>query len=176
MSSSSSSFILKTSIFPRLARVRRSSRNEAPPHIPEHCPFRVQTKRFHIILHTFIPSLPPSTRTSHPCHHHISTGRHPIIPTLTFHMPKPPQSTPHHHLINTLYTQKTVQIHTAFPILQRHSAHPSHHHPFCPLQTLQIRFLYRPGLNPICQCTLDTSPVYPSLYAVWCTPGRQNRR
>ena len=46
----------------------------------EHWPFRVQTKRLHIIFHTFIPSLPPSTRTSHSCHQHISTGRHPIIP------------------------------------------------------------------------------------------------
>ena len=110
-SSSSSSFILKTSIFPRSARVRRFSRNEAPPHIPEHCPFRVQTKRLHIILHTFIPSLPPSTRTSHSCHHPISTGQHPIIPTLTFHMPKPPQSTLPHHLINALYTQKTTNPH-----------------------------------------------------------------
>ena len=45
-------------------------------------------------------------------------------------------------------TQKTVQIHTAFPILQRHSAHPSHHHPFRPLQTIQICFLHRPGFNP----------------------------
>ena len=151
----SSSFILKTSIFPHSARVRL---------IPEHCPFRMQTKRLHIILHTFIPSLPPSTRTPHPCHHHISTGRHSIILTLTFLMPKPPQSTPPHHRINTLDTQKTVQIHTVFPILQRHSAHSSHHHPFCPLQTLQIRFLHRPGLSPICQYTLDTSPVYPSLY------------
>ena len=43
---------------------------------------------FIIILHTFIPSLPPSTRTSHPCHHHISTGRRPIISVLTFHMPQ----------------------------------------------------------------------------------------
>ena len=134
-------YFKKTSIFSRSARVRRSSRNEAPPHIPEHCPFRVQTKRLHIILHTFIPSLPPSTRTSHPCHHHLSTGGHPIIPTPTFHMPKPSQSTTPHHLIDdlidALYTQKTVQIHTAFPILQRHSysAHPSHHHLFRPLQT-----------------------------------------
>ena len=31
-------------------------------------------------------------------------------------MPKPLQSTPPHHLIHALYTQKTVQIHTAFPI------------------------------------------------------------
>ena len=61
--------------------VRRSSRCEASSHIPEHCPFRMQTKLNHIILHTFSPSLLP-TRTSHPCHH-ISTGRHPIISTLT---------------------------------------------------------------------------------------------
>ena len=39
----------------------------------------------------------------------------------------------------------------------------SHHHPFSPLQTLQIHFLHRLGLSPICQCTLDTSPVYLSL-------------
>ena len=64
-----------------------------------------------------------------------------------------------HHIRHTLYTQKTVQIHTAFSILQRHSAHPSHHHPLCPLQTTQIFFLHRPGFSPICQHTLDTSPV-----------------
>ena len=120
---------LKRPFLPRSARVRRSSRYEACPHIPEHCPFRVQTKLNHMvafthsplhILYSFSPSLPPSTCTSHP--------RHPIISTLTFHMPKPPQSTPPHHLSHALYTQKTVQIHTAFPILQRHPTHPSHHH------------------------------------------------
>ena len=147
-SSSSSSFIFKTSIFPHSARVRCSSRNEAPPHIPEHCSFREQTKCLHIILHTFIPSLPAPTYSSHPCHHHISTGRHPIIPTLTFHMPKPLQSILPHHLI-ALNPQKTVQIYTPFHIIQRHSAHPSHHHPFRSLQTLQIRFLHRPGLSPM---------------------------
>ena len=81
LGSSSSSFIFKTSIFPRSARVRRSSRNEAPPHIPEHCPFRVQTRRLHIILHTFIPSLPPSTHTSHPCP--LTPNHHPHLPRLT---------------------------------------------------------------------------------------------
>ena len=54
-----------------------------------------------------------------------------------------------------LLTKKTVQIHTAFPILQRHSAHPSHHHPLLSLQTFQICFLQRPGFSPICQCTLE---------------------
>ena len=59
-----------------------------PLHVSLNSPFRMHTKHLHILLHTFIPSLPFSTRTSHPCHHHISIGRHPIIPTLMFHMPK----------------------------------------------------------------------------------------
>ena len=126
-------------------------------------------------IHTFIPSLPPYTCTSHPCHHHISTGRHPIIRTLTFHMPKPPQSTPPHHLIERSVHQKdcTNPHCVSYPSATlTHPSHPSHHHPFRPLQTLQIRFLHRPGLSPICQYTLNTSLVYFSLYAVWCTPGR----
>ena len=84
---------LKHPFLPRLARVRRSPRYEASLHIPEHCPFRVQTKLIRIIFYTFSPSLPAPTRTSHPHHHHISTGWHPIISFLTFHMLKPPQST-----------------------------------------------------------------------------------
>ena len=92
------------------------------------------------------------------------------------HMPTPPQSTPPHHLSHALNPQKTVQIYTALPILQRHPAHPSHHHLFGPLLTMQICFLHHPGSSPICQCTLDTSLVYLSLYAVWCTPGCQDRR
>ena len=127
---------LKRLFLPRSARVRRFSRYEVSPHIPEHHPFRVQTQLLHIIPHTFSPSLPAPTRTSHPCHHHISTGRHPVISTLTLHMPKPPQSTTPHHLSHTLDPQKTVQIHTALSILQRHPTHPSHHHPFRPLQAL----------------------------------------
>ena len=116
----------QTSIFFCSARVRRSSQNEALPHIPKHCPFTNQAPSYHPShIHTKSSFLyPPASR---PCHHHISTGRH-LIPTFTLHMPKPPQSTSLHHLIDALYTQKTVQIHTTFPILQRHSA--SHHHPF----------------------------------------------
>ena len=53
---------LKRPFLPCSARVRRSSRYEATPHIVEHCLFRVQTKLNHIILYTFSPSLPPSTR------------------------------------------------------------------------------------------------------------------
>ena len=122
------------------------------------------------------PSLPIPPSTFHPCQFHISTGQHPIIHTLTLQMSKPPQSAMPHHICHTQYTQKTVQIHTMFSILQRHSAHPSHHHLLCPLQTTQIFFLHRPGFCPICQCTLDTSPVYLSLYVVWCTPSCQDRR
>ena len=76
--------LLKCPFLPCSARVRHFSRYEASPLIPEHCPFRVQAKLNHIILYTFSPSLPPSTLTSHPRHHHISTGRHPIISTLMF--------------------------------------------------------------------------------------------
>ena len=128
-SSSSSSFIFKTSIFPCSAMVRRSSRNEAPPHIPEHCLFRVQTK----LLHTFIPSLPLSTRTSQPCHHHISTGWRSIIPTLMFHMPKPPQSTLPHHLIDTVHQEDCTNPHcVSYPsVTLRTSVSPSSD-PFSP--------------------------------------------
>ena len=97
-------FIFKTSIFPRSARVRRSSRNEAPPHIPEHCPFSMSTKHLHIIFHTFIPSLPPSTHTSDPRHRYISTGRQTDTqssPHLRFTCPTTSIYTPH-HLIDAL--------------------------------------------------------------------------
>ena len=105
---------LKRPFLPLSAKVRRFSPYEASPHIPEHYPFRVQTQLIHIILHIFSPSLPASTCTSHPCHHHIPTGQHPIISTLTLHMPKPPQSTMPHRLPQPCFEpQKTVQIHTA---------------------------------------------------------------
>ena len=86
----SSLFIFKTSIFS--ARVRHFSRYEASPHIPEHYPFRVQTKPIHIILYTLSPSLPVPTRTSHPCHHHIPFLRstcpnHLNLPCLTTSAP-----------------------------------------------------------------------------------------
>ena len=32
---------------------------------------------------THCPSLPAPIHTSHPCHHHISTGRHPVVHTFT---------------------------------------------------------------------------------------------
>ena len=79
----------------------------------------MQTKLNCVIFYTVSPSLPAPTRTSHPCHHHISTGQHPIISTLTFHMPKLSQSTMPHHFNHALNTQKTVQDLTSLPILQR---------------------------------------------------------
>ena len=51
----------------------------------------------------------------------------------------------------TLCTPKRLQIHTALSILQRHSTHPSHHHPIHPLQAMQILSLHRPCFSPICQ-------------------------
>ena len=65
---------LKRPFLPRSARARRLPRYEASPHIPENCPFRVQTKLVHVIFYTFPPCLPTPAHTSHPCHHHISTG------------------------------------------------------------------------------------------------------
>ena len=81
-------------------------------------------------------------------HLHLSTGQYPNHPhSYTLQMPKPSDSTTPHHIRHTLHTQKTVQIHTALPIIQRHPTHPSHHHLFIPLQTLQICFLHHPGFS-----------------------------
>ena len=80
--SSSSSFISKTSVFPCSARVRRSSRNEAPPHIPEHCPFSMQTKHLQNLLHTFIPK-------SSSLYPHISP-----LPLQHFYRPTPNHPSP----------------------------------------------------------------------------------
>ena len=68
------------------------------------------------------------------------------------------------HPPHSVHPEDCTQIHTAFPILQRHPTHPSHHHPFGPLQTLQICRLHHPGFRPICQYTLETSLVDFSLY------------
>ena len=44
---------------------------EVPPHIPEYRPFRILTKHFPVIIHTFFPSLPFPPLTSRPCHLHL---------------------------------------------------------------------------------------------------------
>ena len=89
---------------------------EVPPQIPEHCPFRLQPKQFHVIFHTFSSNLPAPAHASHPCHHHhhISTGRHPIIHTLLLQMSKPSHSAMPHHIRHTLNTQKTTNPNYAF--------------------------------------------------------------
>ena len=94
---------LKRPFLPRSVRVRRFSRYKVSSHIPKHYPFRVQTQLIHIIIHTFSPSLPAPTRTSHPRHKQISTGRHPIIlrSTCPNHLNLPRLTTP-----ATLWTPK----------------------------------------------------------------------
>ena len=113
-SSSSSSFILKTSISSMLdeglffyMKSLHTSLNTT----------HSRTKHFHVIIHTFFPSLHIPSLISCPCHLHLSTGRCLIIYTPMLQIPKPPKSAMPHHFCHTLYTQKTVQIHTAFPIL-----------------------------------------------------------
>ena len=112
--------------------------HEVPPHIPVYCPFRLRTKHFHVILHIFIPSLPiflPYISPLPPLHFYRPIPNHP-------HSYTPDVQTTFatsHHICHTLYTQKTVQIHTALSILQRHSTHPSHHHPLHPLQTADLQ-------------------------------------
>ena len=90
-----------------------------------------------------------SSPTSYPCHLHLSTDRHPILHTPMLQMPNPPQSATPRHIRHTLYTQETVQIHTALSILQRHSTNPSHHHSLRSLQAMQILSLYRRCFSPI---------------------------
>ena len=158
---------LKRPFLPRSARVRCLPRYEASPHIPEHCPFRVQTKFIQIIFYTFSLSLPAPTHLLLPYHLHISTGRHPIISTLTLHMPKPPTTKPH-HLSHALNTQKTVQDFTHF------ASYPSETHIHLTIirsalfQAMQILSLHCPCLSPIRQHTLDTGPKNLSLHVIWC--------
>ena len=103
----------KRSFLLRLARVRWLPRCEASPHIPEHFPFKVQTKLLlHVIFYTFSPSLPVPAHPPPPPPHFYR----PIIFALMVHMPKPSQSTMPHHLSHALNTQKTVQDLTSLPI------------------------------------------------------------
>ena len=101
------------------------------PHIPEYCPSRLQTKQFHVILHTFCPSLPAPTL--HPCHLHISTGRHQSSILLCSRYPNYLNL---HHICTTLNTKNTLKI------LQWHSTPSSYHHTLCHLQTMPIFSLH----------------------------------
>ena len=73
-------------------------------------------------------------------------------PLLRSTMPKPPQSTTPHHLSHALNPQKTVQIHSAFSILQRHPTHPSHHHPLRIHEVIVLCLFCGPGyrIGPPC--------------------------
>ena len=86
------------------------------------------------------------------------------------------QSTMPHHFCHALNIQKTVQVLTSLPILQRHTTHPSHHHTLCSLQATQILSLHCPCHSPIYQHALDTGPKNLLFHAVWCTTSRQNGR
>ena len=77
---------------------------EVPPHFPE------QPMQPHGISHTHSPSLPASVHTSHPCQHHISTCRHPIIHTFTLQMTKPPQSATPHHICHKMQIWKGREV------------------------------------------------------------------
>ena len=90
-------------------------------------------------LNTLSPSLSAPAHTSHPCHHHISTSRHPIIHTFTIQMSKPPQSAPasppqpcSEHLEDCTNPHCTFCPSTAL-------THPSPHHMLCSLQTADFQ-------------------------------------
>ena len=101
-------------------RVKYFPRYEASSHIPEHCPFRLQTKQFYVIIYTLSPSLPAPAHTAPPSHLLISTGPHSIIPTLMLQIPKPSQSAKSHHLSYTLNSQKTTKPHFASCPIKTH--------------------------------------------------------
>ena len=118
---------LKRPFLPRSARVRRFSRYEVSPHIPEHYPAQGANPAAPPYHPSHIPS-----KSSCP-YPHISP-----LPPPHFYRPTPISSPllrstcPNHLNLPrltslspfTLNPQKTVQIHTALSILQRHPTHP----------------------------------------------------
>ena len=98
---------------------------KGPLHTPEYCPFRLQTKQFHVII---LSPCPPAPELN-PCHLHISTGWHLVlvICILTLKMPKPPQSTMPHG---------SPQPHTEYP-----SDCTNPHYTFYPPMTLPHIYL-----------------------------------
>ena len=167
---------LKRPFLPRSARVRRLPRYEASPHIPEHRPFRVQTKLVHgpcLPLHIL-------SMSSYPCPH-ISPP-----PPPHFYRPTP------NHLRSYVPHAQTTSIYHASPLLpgseypkdctsphfssypQRHTTHPSHHHALCSFQAMQILGLHCPCLSPIYINTLWTQAlkIFPFM---WCDAPRAVR-
>ena len=116
-----------------------------------------KTKQFHVIIHTFSPSLPAPTLHFH------------FIPATSIFLQSDTQSStllcsrcPNHLNLPCITTSATLCLpkrlykSTPLSILQRHSVHPSHHHPLRPLQTKQIFSLHHAGFSPIFPHTLDT--------------------
>ena len=145
---SSSSFILKTSIFFTLSLGKTFASYEVSWHIPEYFLFRLLTNQFHFIIHTFFPSLPSPAPTLLPLH--ISIGRHSIIYTLHSRSPN--------HLNLPCYTTSltfwiTKRLYKS-PLRFSSINNPQIHLTITYLlQTMQI-------FSPIYQHTLDTSSVY----------------
>ena len=98
---------------------------QVPPHIPEYCSL-LQTKQFHVNLHTLSLSLP--AHTFHPCHLHISSispqddtqssslscSRCPNYPNLPY-QPYP---------IHTEYPEGCTNPHCAFYLSRTPYTHP----------------------------------------------------
>ena len=139
------------SISSSLATIRQLPRYEASPHIPEHCPFKLQTKLLYVIFDTFSPSL-PALYSSPP-------------PPPYFYRPTP------NHLHSYVPNAQTISICHASPPQPR-SEHPKNctrlhflsfrdtpHHTLCSHQAMQIFSLHCPCLSPVCIYILhlDTS-------------------
>ena len=67
--SSSSSFILKASLFPRFLFHASFSQFPFSTYNPKNSPLRMQTKQLHVIPHTLFPRLPTPAPTPRPLHH-----------------------------------------------------------------------------------------------------------
>ena len=80
---------LKRPFVPRWARVGCSSHIWSPSAHPWTLPIQTGTQQFHVIFHTLSPILPAYAHTSRPCHHHISTGGHPVCSKCPNHLNLP---------------------------------------------------------------------------------------
>ena len=125
-------------------------------------PFRLQTKQFHAIIHTFSPNLP--TPTLHSCHLHISTGWHPIIHT---HMLQMPKTTSIYHASPHWSAMLWIEWpHSTLRFLSlSDTTHPSHHHL---LHQPSISLVSVPNVNTLWTQALYIFPLiwYDALQAV----------
>ena len=155
LSSSSSSFISKTSIFPSSARVRRSSRNEPPPHIPEHSSFSMQTNVNYI--HTYMQSKAPSYPSSHIDTKSSSLYSHlsPLPPLLFYRLtPNHPHSYAPHY--------QTTLIYFASPPPRRSVHQKDCTNPHCvSYSSAKLRTSISPSSVPLSTNFADTLPSSP---------------